>query len=74
MGASGRAIANGADYGFTKLIFDSEPIASSAHHRRPGGCDMIGEITLAIEMDAMRSISARRFTRTRRSAKASAWR
>ena len=49
--ASGRAIANGADYGFTKLIFDSET------HRIIGGTivgpaagDMIGEITLAIEM------------------------
>jgi len=49
--ASGRAIANGADYGFTKLIFDTET------HRVIGGTivgpaagDMIGEITLAIEM------------------------
>ncbi|GAB2898310.1 dihydrolipoyl dehydrogenase [Uliginosibacterium flavum] len=49
--ASGRAIANGCDYGFTKLIFDSET------HRIIGGGivgpnagDMIGEITLAIEM------------------------
>ena len=49
--ASGRAIANGADYGFTKLIFDAET------HRVIGGAivgpaagDMIGEITLAIEM------------------------
>jgi dihydrolipoamide dehydrogenase len=51
--ASGRAIANGADYGFTKLIFDSET------HRIVGGAivgpsagDMIGEIALAIEMGA----------------------
>ncbi|MDQ7990496.1 MAG: dihydrolipoyl dehydrogenase [Candidatus Dactylopiibacterium sp.] len=49
--ASGRAIANGCDYGFTKLIFDEET------HRIIGGGivgpnagDMIGEITLAIEM------------------------
>jgi dihydrolipoamide dehydrogenase len=49
--ASGRAIANGADYGFTKLIFDAES------HRVIGGAivgpsagDMIGEIALAIEM------------------------
>jgi dihydrolipoamide dehydrogenase len=49
--ASGRAIANGADYGFTKLIFDAES------HRVIGGSmvgpsagDMIGEICLAIEM------------------------
>ncbi|MBI4988448.1 MAG: dihydrolipoyl dehydrogenase [Rhodocyclales bacterium] len=51
--ASGRAIANGADYGFTKLIFDEET------HRIVGGAivgpnagDMIGEIALAIEMGA----------------------
>ncbi len=51
--ASGRAIANGADYGFTKLIFDTET------HRIVGGAivgpsagDMIGEICLAIEMGA----------------------
>jgi dihydrolipoamide dehydrogenase len=49
--ASGRAIANGADYGFTKLIFDPET------HRVIGGAivgpsagDMIGEVCLAIEM------------------------
>ncbi|MCL2657751.1 MAG: dihydrolipoyl dehydrogenase [Betaproteobacteria bacterium] len=49
--ASGRAIANGCDYGFTKLIFDPET------HRVIGGCivgpnagDMIGEVALAIEM------------------------
>jgi len=49
--ASGRAIANGADYGFTKLIFDTET------HRVIGGTlvgpaagDMIGEVALAIEM------------------------
>ncbi|MDD5249621.1 MAG: NAD(P)/FAD-dependent oxidoreductase, partial [Rhodocyclaceae bacterium] len=49
--ASGRAIANGAEYGFTKLIFDEET------HRCVGGSivgpnagDMIGEIALAIEM------------------------
>jgi dihydrolipoamide dehydrogenase len=51
--ASGRALANGADYGFTKLVFDAES------HRIVGGTivgpsagDMIGEICLAIEMGA----------------------
>jgi dihydrolipoamide dehydrogenase len=51
--ASGRAIANGRDEGFTKLIFDE------ATHRVIGGGivgthagDMIGEIALAIEMGA----------------------
>ncbi|HEY6895635.1 MAG TPA: dihydrolipoyl dehydrogenase [Rhodocyclaceae bacterium] len=51
--ASGRAIANGADYGFTKLVFDAET------HRvigggivGPGAGDMIGEVALAIEMGA----------------------
>ena len=51
--ASGRAIANGADYGFTKLIFDTET------HRVIGGTivgpsagDMISEVCLAIEMGA----------------------
>jgi dihydrolipoamide dehydrogenase len=49
--ASGRAIANGAEYGFTKLVFDAET------HRVVGGSivgpsagDMIGEVCLAIEM------------------------
>jgi dihydrolipoamide dehydrogenase len=51
--ASGRAIANGRDEGFTKLLFDEE------HHRILGGGivgthagDMIGEVALAIEMGA----------------------
>lgn len=51
--ASGRAIANGRDEGFTKLLFDEET------HRILGGGivgthagDMIGEIVLAIEMGA----------------------
>jgi dihydrolipoamide dehydrogenase len=51
--ASGRAIANGRDEGFTKLLFDEET------HRCVGGGivgthagDMIGEIALAIEMGA----------------------
>jgi dihydrolipoamide dehydrogenase len=51
--ASGRAIANGRDEGFTKLIFDEQT------HRVIGGGivgthagDMIGEIALAIEMGA----------------------
>ncbi|MBO9649817.1 MAG: dihydrolipoyl dehydrogenase [Variovorax sp.] len=51
--ASGRAIANGRDEGYTKLLFDAET------HRIVGGGivgthagDMIGEIALAIEMGA----------------------
>ncbi|MCB1142265.1 MAG: dihydrolipoyl dehydrogenase [Leptospiraceae bacterium] len=51
--ASGRAIANGRDEGFTKLLFDKET------HRIIGGGivgtnagDMIGEVCLAIEMGA----------------------
>jgi dihydrolipoamide dehydrogenase len=51
--ASGRAIANGRDEGFTKLIFDAQT------HRVLGGTivgthagDMIGEVALAIEMGA----------------------
>jgi len=51
--ASGRAIANGRDEGFTKLLFDAET------HRILGGGivgthagDMLGEIALAIEMGA----------------------
>ncbi len=51
--ASGRAIANGADYGFTKLLFDgqSQRIIGGAIVG-PNAGDMIGEITLAIEMGA----------------------
>ena len=51
--ASGRAIANTRDEGFTKLLFDAET------HRILGGGivgthagDMIGEVALAIEMGA----------------------
>ena len=51
--ASGRAVANARDEGFTKLLFDAET------HRIVGGGivgvhagDMIGEIALAIEMGA----------------------
>jgi len=51
--ASGRAIANGRDEGFTKLLFDAET------HRIVGGGivgthagDLISEIALAIEMGA----------------------
>ncbi|QOZ36514.1 dihydrolipoyl dehydrogenase [Bradyrhizobium sp. CCBAU 53421] len=51
--ASGRAIASGARYGMTKLVFDTDT------HRVVGGVivgphagDMIGEICLAIEMGA----------------------
>jgi len=51
--ASGRAIANGRDEGFTKLLFDEQ-----SHAIVGGGIvgthagDMIGEIALAIEMGA----------------------
>jgi dihydrolipoamide dehydrogenase len=51
--ASGRAIANGRDEGFTKLLFDAE-----THAIVGGGIvgthagDMIGEVALAIEMGA----------------------
>lgn len=51
--ASGRAIANGRDEGFTKLLFDPTT------HRILGGAivgtnagDLIGEVALAIEMGA----------------------
>jgi dihydrolipoamide dehydrogenase len=54
--ASGRAIANGADFGFTKLLFDA---GEDGGHRIIGGAivgpnagDMIGEVALAIEMGA----------------------
>ena len=64
--ASGRAIANGRDEGFTKLLFDDSPEAGSGdghagrgHGKILGGGivgthagDMIGEIALAIEMGA----------------------
>ncbi|MDP1901922.1 MAG: dihydrolipoyl dehydrogenase [Rubrivivax sp.] len=51
--ASGRAIANGRDEGFTKLLFDA-----NTHRILGGGIvgthagDMIGEVALAIEMGA----------------------
>jgi dihydrolipoamide dehydrogenase len=52
-GASGRAIANARDEGFTKLIFDGET------HRLLGGAivgtgagDLISELALAVEMGA----------------------
>jgi dihydrolipoamide dehydrogenase len=51
--ASGRAIANARDEGFTKLIFDAE------NHRLVGGAivgtgagDLISELALAVEMGA----------------------
>lgn len=51
--ASGRAIANGRDEGFTKLIFDAESgrILGGAIVGPHAG-DMIGEICLGIEMGA----------------------
>ena len=56
--ASGRAIANGRDEGFTKLLFDDSPEADSHGKILGGGIvgthagDMIGEVALAIEMGA----------------------
>ncbi|MFC6738435.1 dihydrolipoyl dehydrogenase [Methylobacterium tardum] len=51
--ASGRAIANGADYGLTKLLFDGKTkrIVGGAIVG-PSAGDMIGEVALAIEMGA----------------------
>ncbi len=51
--ASGRAIANGVEYGLTKLIFDDESgrIVGGAIVG-PNAGDMIGELVLAIEMGA----------------------
>ena len=51
--ASGRAIANGADYGMTKLIFSQETgrVLGGAMIG-PSAGDMIGEVCLAIEMGA----------------------
>lgn len=49
--ASGRAIANGCDNGFTKLIFDADTgRIIGGGIVGPNGGDMIGEICLAIEM------------------------
>jgi dihydrolipoamide dehydrogenase len=56
--ASGRAIANGRDEGFTKLLFDDSAEAHGHGKILGGGMvgthagDMIGEIALAIEMGA----------------------
>ena len=56
--ASGRAIANGRDEGFTKLLFDDSDEAHGHGKILGGGIvgthagDMIGEIALAIEMGA----------------------
>jgi len=56
--ASGRAIANGRDEGYTKLLFDDSPDAHGHGKILGGGIvgthagDMIGEIALAIEMGA----------------------
>jgi dihydrolipoamide dehydrogenase len=56
--ASGRAIANGRDEGFTKLLFDDSEEAHGHGCILGGGIvgthagDMIGEIALAIEMGA----------------------
>ncbi len=50
--ASGRAIANGRDEGFTKLLFDETThrlIGAGIAGTRAG--DLIGELALAIEMD-----------------------
>ena len=56
--ASGRAIANGRDEGFTKLLFDDSAEAHGHGKILGGGIvgthagDLIGEIALAIEMGA----------------------
>ena len=51
--ASGRAIANGCDYGATKLIFDAETKRIiGGGIVGPSAGDIIGEIALAIEMGA----------------------
>ena len=56
--ASGRAIANGRDEGFTKLLFDDREEAHGHGAILGGGIvgthagDMIGEVALAIEMGA----------------------
>jgi len=51
--ASGRAIANGADYGLTKLLFDpaTKRVVGGAIVG-PSAGDMLGEIALAIELGA----------------------
>lgn len=49
--ASGRAIANGCDNGFTKLIFDADTgCVIGGAMVGPNAGDMIGEVCLAIEM------------------------
>ena len=56
--ASGRAIANGRDEGFTKLLFDDSEEAHGHGKILGGGMvgthagDMVGEIALAIETGA----------------------
>lgn len=56
--ASGRAIANSRDEGYTKLLFDDSPEAHGHRKILGGGIvgihagDMIGEIALAIKMGA----------------------
>ena len=77
--ASGRAIANGRTEGFTKLLFDDSPEAHGHGKILGGGIvgthagDMIGEIALAIEMDADAVDIGSPSTRTRPWAR-SAWR
>jgi len=51
--ASGRAIANGAEYGSTKLLFDTETKRIiGGGIVGPSAGDIIGEVALAIEMGA----------------------
>lgn len=51
--ASGRAIANGCDYGFTKLLVDKNThLILGGALVGPNAGDMVGEIALAIEMNA----------------------
>ena len=72
--ASGRAIANGRDEGFTKLIFDADT------HRILGGGivgthagDLISEVALAVEMGADVIDIAKTIHRTPRWVNRSAW-
>lgn len=50
--ASGRAIANGCENGFTKLLMDEQHRVIGGAIVGPNAGDMIGEIALAIEMQA----------------------
>ena len=52
-GALGRAVIDGATGGFVKLVFDKATgVVIGAHIAGPRATDLIGEMTLAIEMGA----------------------